>query len=96
VADELPHPILLGTDTMLPNKIDLLFSREMLAINGVNCALLHVRHDFFVQEGASITACSIPAKHTAVLWISVPKESTERTWLVEGLDKKLMIACTLT
>ena len=67
ITDELPHAILIGTDTMLPLNIDLLFSRRMVMIDGVDCCPLSVRQPFFSQGGATINVCTIPAEHAAVV-----------------------------
>ena len=67
ITDELPHPILVGTDTMLPLNIDLLFSRRMVMVDGVDCCPLSVKQPFFGQGGATVNACTIPAEHAAVV-----------------------------
>ena len=47
ITDELPHPVLIDTDTMLPLNIDLLFSRRVVMIDGVDCCPLSVKQPFF-------------------------------------------------
>jgi hypothetical protein len=38
---------------------------------------------------------SIPAEHAAIIWITSPKTDTTTEWVVEGIDKSVMIAHTL-
>jgi hypothetical protein len=37
----------------------------------------------------------IPAKHAAIIWITSPKTDTATEWVVEGINKSVMIAHTL-
>ena len=95
ITDELPHPVLIGTDTMLPLNIDLLFSRRVVMIDGVDCCPLSVKQPFFKQGGATVNACTIPAEHAAVVWVTVPDNLEHEMWMAEGIDKLLQVARTL-
>ena len=95
ITDELPHSVLIGTDTILPLNIDLLFSWCIVMIDGVDCCLLSVKQLFFRQGGATVNTCTISTEHAAVVWVTVLDNLEHEIWMAEEIDKLLQVARTL-
>jgi hypothetical protein len=93
VADNLPHPILLGNDTIVQYNMDILLSKQLLVMGSMQIPI-SVKHSP-VESGMITANFSIPAEHAAIIWITFPKTDTTTEWVVKDIDKSVMIAHTL-
>jgi len=67
----------------------------MVMVDGIDCCPLSVKQPFFGQGGAMVNACVIFAEHAAVVWVTVPENPEQETWMTEGIDNSLQVARTL-
>jgi hypothetical protein len=73
--------------------MDILLSKRLLVMGSMQIPI-SVKHS--PAEGGMTTAnFFIPAEHTTIIWITSPKTDTTTEWVVEGIDKSVMIAHTL-